>query len=250
MAEEKRAVLLVSHGSPEAESNKQFLTLRDMLRERRPEWKVEAGFTESAHPLYHDVLNDLLAESIDSVAVVPFFLFPGGNVSNDIAREINSAIEKRPEARVKCGEPLSQQPALIEVLAEQIPKDSIKAGGTILIVAMAGGVAAENRDRISEIVSSLHSHSGIETQYGFLDRAEPVISTVLAKAADAKPESLIVLPGFLFTGIFMRSLRRAVEGFQMSHEKPPVILLEPFGLNSRMLAALEGMATELFGSGT
>jgi sirohydrochlorin cobaltochelatase len=250
MAEDKSAVLLVSHGSPEAESNKQFLMLRDKLREHRPEWRVEAGFTEAAHPLYHDVLNDLLAQGHSPVAVIPFFLFPGGNVSSDIAREINSALEKRPEAHVKCGATLSQQPLFAEVLAEQIPKDAIKAGGTILVVAMAGGVAAENRNKIAEIMTSLHAQSGIETQYGFLDRAEPVISSVLAKAAEAKPESIIVLPGFLFTGIFMRSLRRAVEGFQMSHEKPPVTLLEPFGLNSRMLTALEGMATELFGSGT
>ena len=105
-----------------------------------------------------------------SIAVIPFFLFPGGYVSHDIPREIASATDKHPDAKVRCGKTLTEQPKLVSILAEQIPSDAIKAGGTVAIIVMAGGVAAENRETIERIRTEFHQHVGIDTRYGFVDR--------------------------------------------------------------------------------
>ncbi|MEK7767306.1 MAG: CbiX/SirB N-terminal domain-containing protein, partial [bacterium] len=199
---EGSAVLLVSHGSPEKESNEQVLKLRDRLRAIRRGWRVEAAFLEREHPSFHDVLLDLLAEGISMIAVLPVFLFPGRHTSEDIPAEIADAHRKRPQAKIVLGPPLSEYVDLAEMLAAKIPPGAVATNPPRVILAAAGAVAIENRRTLEELVAKVQRRAGASARYAYLDHGEPLIEEVFREAAIEKPPAVVILPCILFPGMY------------------------------------------------
>jgi sirohydrochlorin ferrochelatase len=76
-------VLVVGHGSRDAEANGEFETLVATYRAARPDLDVVHAYVELAHPSLSDALC-LLAQRTESVVVLPLFLFAAGHVKNDI----------------------------------------------------------------------------------------------------------------------------------------------------------------------
>lgn len=253
------AVVLVSHGSPEPESNAQFLTLRDAVRARRPGWRVEAGFLERAHPSFADVLGGLVADGAGSIAVVPCFLFPGGHADDDIPAVIaealrqaqgrgDAAASRRPGVEIRLGGTLSEQEVIADILLDQVPLEAMNSGNATIVLVAAGSVATRNREAIERLVKTVRGRTGLSTRFGYLDHGEPLIGAVLAAAAAERPGWLIVMPCLLFAGQYMRSLRRMVEGVRAASKASMFKTGEPFGLDPRMPAVVEALAARLLGN--
>jgi len=239
------AVVLVSHGSPEAESNEQFLTLRDAVRARRPGWRVEAGVLERAHPSFADVLGGMVAERVGRIAVVPCFLFPGGHADDDLPAVIAEAASRRPGVDIRLGGTLSEQEIIADILLDQVPLEAMNSGKATIVLVAAGSVAVRNREAIERLVKTIRGKTGLSTRFGYLDHGEPLIGAVLAQAAAQSPGWLIVMPCLLFAGQYMRSLRRMVESVRKSSNASVFKLGEPFGLDPRMPAVVESLAVRL-----
>lgn len=249
MAEGGSAVLLVSHGSPEQESNDQFLKLRDRLRAIKPGWRIEAAFLERALPSFHDELADLAAEGVTRVAVLPVFLFPGRHVDEDIPAEIADVLRKKPNVKVDIGPTLCEHDVLSEILAFKIPTNSAAMNPNRVILAAAGSVAVQNRRALEELTMKVQRRAATPSRYAYLDMGEPLIEDVLREVIAERPPKVAVVPCILFPGMYHRQLKDKVAGFQAAHRTMPITLDEPFGLHHKLTVMLVQDAAKLLAGG-
>jgi len=236
------AVVLVSHGSPEAEFNAAFLKVVDVVRDRRPEWRVEGGFLERARPAFADVLADVLAAGDTPVAVVPCFLFPGGHTEDDIPARIAEAKRRAPAADVRYGRTLAEHPDVAAILMDEIPAAALNEAKSVLVLVAAGSIAVHNREAVERLVAALRTQTGLSTRFGYLDQGEPLVTDVLAEAVRSRPPHLVVLPCLLFPGVYLRSVKRIVEGFRSSSTSMQIRVGAPFGEDPRLAAVIESEA--------
>lgn len=244
------AVLLVSHGSPEPQSNDQFLKFRDLMRAQQPQITIEGAFLEVTRPDFLGALQDLLAKGVTRVVVMPCFLFPGGHVSEDIPALIQKAVRNRSDATVVYGATFSEYPAAADILVEQIPAEILSGKTAQIILVAAGSIALANRETVERLTALIQERTGLHTTYGYLDQGEPLMETVLAQAVKGEAKSLVVLPCLLFQGVYMRKVERTVEGFSMSHPDVTVTVGSPFGLDPRLAEAVLQEAAKLLASAT
>lgn len=83
------AVILLGHGSRLAEANEGLEAVaRDLRAVLGGSW-VEVAFLQMARPTLDDAVGDCVRAGADRIVVLPFFLFPGAHVREDIPRALD-----------------------------------------------------------------------------------------------------------------------------------------------------------------
>lgn len=116
---ERRAILLVDHGSKRAEANEVLKELRDMVSSRVSEEIVHFAHMELAAPTIHDAFTRCIADGATHVVIVPFFLSPGRHVTTDIPSLSASAAESFPGITYEVRAHLGLHPLLVDVVLER-----------------------------------------------------------------------------------------------------------------------------------
>lgn len=115
-----RALLLVDHGSRRDEANAQLETVADALRSRLgPEAIVRAAHLEIAQPDIASAVADCVAAGADEIVVLPYFLGPGRHTTRDIPARVREAVRRHPGIRVRVGDPLGPDDALVDLLLDR-----------------------------------------------------------------------------------------------------------------------------------
>jgi len=117
---EKRAILLVDHGSRRPEANAQLEQLASLLRAKRPGWRIETAHLEISPPSVADALDACAAGGVREVFLHPFFLSPGRHTKEDLPRLASEACERNPGLTVRVTEPLGVDDAMVAVVLDRI----------------------------------------------------------------------------------------------------------------------------------
>ena len=86
----RRTILVVGHGSRDAEANVEFEAVVAAYRQRQGEYEVAHGFIELARPSLAEALDELGAKG-GRVVVLPLLLLAAGHVKNDVPLARHSA---------------------------------------------------------------------------------------------------------------------------------------------------------------
>ncbi len=121
----KSAVLVIAHGSREAESNQAFLDFVEAFRKTCPGKFVQPAFQELSQPDILSAIDACAQNGMEEIIVVPFMLFPGRHVKKDIPEFIRKAKLKYPQIDFHYTGPLADHPAMVEVLRQ---KAGLKGG--------------------------------------------------------------------------------------------------------------------------
>ena len=114
----KTALLLIAHGSRHAEANADLHHVADRLRQRG--WEVVvASFLELAEPGIVPGGRMCVAEGVDRVVMVPYFLSAGIHVRRDLTEACDHLAAEFPRVTFLLAEPLGRHPALIDVVEER-----------------------------------------------------------------------------------------------------------------------------------
>jgi sirohydrochlorin cobaltochelatase len=238
-------VILVSHGSREAEGNDAFLKLAAEVRARRPDWRVEPAFLDYGRPHLLEIIQDVAAAGAAPVVVMPCYLFPGGRADSDIAAAVAEVAKRRPDLPVRVAKPLGDHEATPDILVDGIPVEALETPRSVVVLIAAGTIALANRDAVERLAGVVRVRSGLSVRYGYLDQGEPLVETVMSEALSARPPFAVVLPCLLFPGLFMRDLGRAIQGWRMSYEGVRTFLGKPLAGDPRLAAILEAEAKAL-----
>jgi sirohydrochlorin ferrochelatase len=114
----RTALLLIAHGSRQAEANADLHHLAEALRGRGYAI-VEAAFLELAEPSIDEGGDRCVDRGAERVILVPYFLSAGVHVRRDLTAARRRLAERHPGVDFRLAEPLGRHPLLVDVVAER-----------------------------------------------------------------------------------------------------------------------------------
>ncbi|MBI2805640.1 MAG: CbiX/SirB N-terminal domain-containing protein [Planctomycetes bacterium] len=115
----KTALLLIAHGSRNADANDDLFALAETLRSVGPYDVVEAAFLELAEPTIEVAGGRCVAGGVERVILFPYFLSAGVHVRRDLAEHRDRLATRFPGVRFVLAEPLGRHELLRAIVLER-----------------------------------------------------------------------------------------------------------------------------------
>ena len=115
----KCALLLIAHGSRQADANADLIALVDELREAGPYAIVEPAFLELAEPTIDAAGRRCAAHGAERVIMLPYFLSAGVHVRRDLQESRDRLAKELPSVEFVLAQPLGRHPLLREIVLQR-----------------------------------------------------------------------------------------------------------------------------------
>lgn len=116
----KTAILLMAHGSRIPEANDAAREIAAMVKEMTGYEIVEVSFREQHLPNIQAGIDACVAQGAKRVLLIPYFLFIGAHVQEDLPEEMAEAKRRYPQVEFAMGTHLGVHRKLAEVVVERI----------------------------------------------------------------------------------------------------------------------------------
>ncbi|MDR2117793.1 MAG: CbiX/SirB N-terminal domain-containing protein [Planctomycetaceae bacterium] len=115
-----RGILVVAHGSRIKETEEVLISLLNMVKQKIPEFCIEYAFMEFSDKTLEKGIAALAEKKVSEIKVVPYFLFSGIHLKEDIPNMIKQCMMQYPEIKVIMGQSLGIDYRLADILADRI----------------------------------------------------------------------------------------------------------------------------------
>ncbi len=115
-----KGIIILAHGSRQTATEQTLLQVVEMLRSKKPDHQIEYGFMEFSENTIEKGLDKLVQNGIKEIAAVPYFLFEGIHIREDIPEELEKYIAKHPEIKITLGQTLGADPRMADILADRV----------------------------------------------------------------------------------------------------------------------------------
>jgi len=124
----KTAILLMAHGSRIPEANDAVHDIAAMVKKMTGYDIVEVSFREQHHPNIQQGIDACVAKGAERVLLIPYFLFIGAHVQEDLPEEMAQARQRHPQVEFAMGSHLGVHRKLAEVVVERIAEGLTATG--------------------------------------------------------------------------------------------------------------------------
>jgi sirohydrochlorin ferrochelatase len=124
----KTAILLMAHGSRIPEANDAVREIAGMVQNMTGYDIVEVSFREQHHPNIQQGIDACVAKGAERIMLVPYFLYLGAHVQEDLPEEMARARERYPQVAFAMGNHLGVHRKLAEVVVERIAESLTRSG--------------------------------------------------------------------------------------------------------------------------
>ncbi len=188
MEDNRTAILLLGHGSRVPEANQVLHAVAEMVRGRMGCDIVEVAFREQHAPDIQKGIDACVARGARRILLVPYFLFAGAHVLEDLPGEIEEGARRHPDLEMALTEPLGLHPKLGDIVCQRIRESLSRRGWSAGFVPAAGGIAKNGGDVIVD-PSAIEARSFeiIEQEcgnHGFNSLQWPVVRRIIHAAGD------------------------------------------------------------------
>ena len=114
------AILMMAHGSRIPEANDAVRKIASMVKKITGYDIVEVAFREQHPPSIQQGIDACVAQGAERVLLVPYFLFIGAHVQEDLPEEMARARARHPQVEFAMGKHLGVHKKLAEVVVERI----------------------------------------------------------------------------------------------------------------------------------
>lgn len=115
-----KGVLIIAHGSRRENTVKTMEYITNLVCEKLPDVPIVASFMEFAEPNVTTGLEQLKAKGVTEIIAVPYFLFEGIHIKEDIPEELDKFKQHNPEITITMGQTLGEDPRLADILSQRI----------------------------------------------------------------------------------------------------------------------------------
>jgi sirohydrochlorin ferrochelatase len=115
-----KGILILAHGSRERDTEATLNKVVSILKERVQFENIEQAYMEFSEPNINKGLSKLVADGVTDIKVVPYFLFEGVHIKEDIPKEIREFNEANPQVKITIGKTLGADSRLAEILADRV----------------------------------------------------------------------------------------------------------------------------------
>ncbi len=114
----KRGLLIIDRGSREKEASQELETICQEIKKNRDYVITNYCFLEVEPPYIEAGISKCLKEGIDSLTVIPYFLYPGRKVKNAISDV--EKLQKDSKIEFLITKPMSMHKTLVEIVENRI----------------------------------------------------------------------------------------------------------------------------------
>jgi sirohydrochlorin ferrochelatase len=203
----KRGLLLIDRGSREKEVRDELDFICDKVRRKGNYVFANYCFLEVIPPFIEEGIKNCLSADIDSLTIVPYFLYPG----KKIKAAVSAVVKFQAQTGIKftVTKPMSMHKTMVEIVDSKIEtilaKNKISMQRNMIDVLIIGHGSKDPNARISikYVVDNLNSKYR-NVDYCFLEIEEPNIDQGIEKCDKNNPELLIVVFYFLHEGAHVK----------------------------------------------
>lgn len=237
-------ILLIGHGSRNAEGNREIEAFAAQWRKRQPQWRIDVCFIEFADVLLDDGL-DRAATNTSRVIVVPLILNAAGHVKMEAPAHVAQARERHPDTEFIYVPNLGADDRILKILKRNLHKamnaldmPDPQNTGVILLGRGSSDIAANGE------VAKLARWLFEETRHELVDIAFtgitfPRLETVVQRQVKLGSMQIAVLPYYLFTGTLIERIRRQVEHLRVQYPQVNFSLGGYFGFEDEIFQLLD-----------
>lgn len=243
-------VLLVGHGSREAEGNDEILSFVAQWRARQPAWRIDVCFIEFAAPSLHDGLV-AAAHGSRRVLVLPLILNAAGHVKMEIPDAIEHAREHSPGVSYLYGPHLTACDPILAILKRRLRKamtaldmpDPHTTGVVLLGRGSSDRGANGDMAKMARWLQEEGDHELVEL--AFTGITFPRLERVVQRQVLIGMRQIVVLPYYLYTGTLMQRIHRQVEHLRAQYPQIRFACGTHFGFEKEVFELLDQRVADL-----
>lgn len=235
-------ILLLAHGS----KSPAYGVSCTMFLER---WEQSSGiharlcFLEQCEPLLEDALAEAAVRS-RMIAVLPLLLNPGMHMQQDIPERLADFGQHHPGIALYLADGLTDVGAVAEALCDRAT--GIQANMSSIILLTHGSRQNDTRKNAIRLADMLALRSGAEVDVVFSGNGSPSLKDALAQRADK--DAVVIVPHFLFPGLWQRQVRTDMDAFRHANPAKELMLAKPLEAHPALLRLLRQQVETGFNS--
>lgn len=204
----KRGLLLIDRGSREREASEELELICKKVMEKGNYVFTDFCFLEVEPPYIEDGIEKCLKEDIDSLTIVPYFLYPGKKVKNAVTDVMK--FQKDTEVKFVVTKPMSMHKILVDLVDNRIhttlKENKINLPKNEVDVMIIGHGSKDPNAQLSMnyIVNDLKPNYRNVSRC-WLEIEQPDIFEGIKKCQKDGPEVLIIVFYFLHEGAHVKT---------------------------------------------
>lgn len=247
----KRGLLLIDRGSKEREASEELEVICNKVKEKGNYEFVDFCFLEVTPPYIDDGIAKCIKKDIDSLTIVPYFLYPGKKVKLAVTEVMK--FQKDTKVKFLVTKPMLMHLTLVKLVENRIKsaleKGNISLPNNQVDVLVIGHGSKDPNAKISlkYIVEELRkTYRNVENC--FLEIEEPNIEQGVETCASKKPQVLVIVFYFLHEGAHVKTdinadLKPALERFDLKK----ALITQHLGTDEKMIDLIIERAKEVEG---
>jgi len=245
----KRGLLLIDRGSRENEVRDELEMICQRVKEKGNYEFSNYCFLEVIPPFIEEGIKKSLTSEIDSLTIVPYFLYPGKKVK----AAVNGAIKFQAETDVKLiiSKPMTMHKTMIDLadnrITNALENDGVKISKKNIDVLIIGHGSKDPNAQLSikYVVDGLRS-TYRNVDHCFLEIEQPNIAQGITKCEKDNPEVLVIVFYFLHEGAHVKrdiydDLNPALEKVKLNK----VLITKHIGTDEKMIDLIIERAKEV-----
>ncbi len=115
-----KGVLILAHGSREKETEKTLYKVVEFLEKKVENHVLEVAFLHFSEITLEKGLDNLKEKNVTDIILVPYFLFEGVHIREDVPKKIREYEKKNQGIKIKISKMLGDDERLADILADRI----------------------------------------------------------------------------------------------------------------------------------
>jgi sirohydrochlorin cobaltochelatase len=112
-----RGIVLFAHGARDPEWARPFEAIRERVRAKRPEYRMELAYLELMSPTLEEAIATLVAQGALCISVFPLFMAQGGHLKQDLPRILDAIRESYPKIPIVLESAIGEVPEILEAIS-------------------------------------------------------------------------------------------------------------------------------------
>jgi sirohydrochlorin cobaltochelatase len=232
------AVLLMAHGSRDAEGAAEFLAFARRLAMLLAQ-PIYPGFLELAEPSIAVAITQAVDAGARTIIAVPWLLLGAGHVKNDLPAAIHWARDRFPGVQFRYGTPIGVQPELLAVLGDRLaaidPDGGCGSPETALLLVERGSSDPQANADVYRVARLLWEDRNFGTaEVAFVGITRPSVPEGLERCVALGARRVLVLPYFLYTGVLLKRIATFVAAAAALHPAVEFRVAQHLGQDTRL----------------
>jgi sirohydrochlorin cobaltochelatase len=113
-------IILLAHGSREGDTEKTMRQITGFVKAELKDVMIEEAYLQFRDKNLDKGLLTLVARGADDIKVIPYFLFEGVHIKEDIPAEISEFMARHPNIKVTLGKTLGADKRLADIVSDRV----------------------------------------------------------------------------------------------------------------------------------